>query len=68
MAAVVGVNSYRMSHIALSQIVTTFIGNICNVHSRASETAAKIAEETNKERPKTQLDFKELIEEKSLVL
>ena len=44
------------------------IAYVCDVDTRAAEIAAKMAEETTKERPKIQYDFRKLIEEKDLDL
>jgi predicted dehydrogenase len=67
--AVVGVNSRGKAHIsALSKCNNISIGYICDVDTRAAEIASKLAEETTKEKPKIQLDFRKLIEEKDLDL
>lgn len=67
--AVVGVNSRGKAHIgAISKCSNISIGYICDVDTRAAEVAAKMAEETTQERPKIQLDFRKLIEEKDLDL
>lgn len=67
--SVVGVNSRGKVHIcAISKCSNISIGYICDVDTIAAEVAAKMAEETTKERPKIQLDFRKLIEDKDLDL
>ena len=66
---VVGVNSRGKAHVtAISKCSNTSIGFICDVDTRAAEAAAKLAEESTKEKPKIQLDLRKLVEEKDLDL
>jgi predicted dehydrogenase len=65
--AVVGVNSRGKAHIsAVSKCTNISIGYICDVDTRVAEIAAKLAEDTTRERPEIQVDFRKLIEEKDL--
>lgn len=67
--AVVGVNGRGMAHIsAIGKCNNTSINYICDVDRKVAENAVKIAEESTKEKPKIQLDFRKLIEEKDLDL
>lgn len=67
--AVTGVNSRGKAHIkAISQCTNVSIAYVCDVDTRAAEIASKMAEETTKERPKIQSDFRKLIEEKDIDL
>jgi predicted dehydrogenase len=65
--AVTGVNSRGKAHIsALSKCSNISIAYICDVDSRVAEAAAKLSEESTKERPGIQEDFRKLIEKKDL--
>lgn len=67
--AVTGVNSRGKAHIsAISKCSNISIDYICDVDTRAAENAAKLCEETTREKPKIQLDFRKLIEQKDLDL
>src|SRR5512140_1737274 len=63
--AVTGVNSLGIAHVqAIAKCTNVSIAYICDVDSRAAEIAAKMAEDTTKERPGIQADFRKLIEVK----
>src|SRR5665648_804419 len=65
----VGVNSRGKAHVrGFAQCPNVSIAYICDVDTRAAEIAAKMAEDETKERPKIQLDFRKLIEEKDIDL
>lgn len=67
--AVAGVNSRGKAHIAaIAKCSNVSIGYICDVDSKVAEVAAKIAEDTTGVKPKINLDFRKLIEEKELDL
>lgn len=67
--AVAGVHSRGKAHIsAIAKSPNVSISYICDVDRKDAEIAAKLAEESTKERPKIQSDFRKLIEEKDLDL
>jgi predicted dehydrogenase len=67
--AVVGVNSRGKAHIsALAKCPDVTIAYVCDVDKRASEIAAKMAEDLTKERPRIHSDIRKLVEEKDIDL
>ena len=67
--AVVGLNSRGKAHVrGMAKCKNVSITNVCDVDVRAMEIATKLAVEDTNEKPKSQGDFRKLIEQKDIDL